>query len=112
MSPATDIELEGLRGQWVAEGSESDLGLWWLADDVRELLGAEATEEDVRATTLRALRPLLESGKLKAVNLLEGGKFEPWPGDVDQQLDRIAEAWRAAVKPNIGDVVWFIGTRG
>jgi hypothetical protein len=112
MTPVTDIDLEGVRGRWVAEGSESDLGLWWLADDVRELLGADATEEEVRATTLRALRPLMESGQLQAVNLLEGGKFEPWPGDVAQQLERIEKAWRATVEPNIGDVVWFIGNRG
>jgi hypothetical protein len=107
-----DIDLEGVRRRWVVDGSESDLGLWWLADDVRELLGADASEAEVRIATLRAVRPLLESGQLRAVNLLEGGKFEPWPGDTAQQIERIAEAWRAVVKPNIGDVVWFIGSRG
>ncbi|HYV44782.1 MAG TPA: hypothetical protein VFA20_07975 [Myxococcaceae bacterium] len=107
-----DIDLDDIRKRWVAEGSESDLGLWWLADDVREILGADATEDEVRVITLRALRPLLESGTLRAVNLLEGGKFEMWPGDVDEQLDRIAEGWRATHDPGIGDVVWFIGPRG
>jgi hypothetical protein len=82
-----------------------------LADDVREALGPGAAEEEVRIITLQALRPLLESGKLSAVDLLEGGKFEAWPGDVEQQLGRIANEWRTVGKPNIGDIVWFIGRR-
>lgn len=105
------IDFETIRKRWVTEGSESDLGLWWLADDLREILRDDATEEEVRAATLEALRPLLESGKLRAVTLLEGGKFEVWAGDIDQQLASIDEGWRTVGKPNIGDVVWFIGER-
>ncbi len=106
-----NIDFEAIRKRWVTEGSESDLGLWWLADDLREVLGDEVTEEEVRAATLEALRPLLESGRLRAVRLLEGGKFEVWTGDIDQQLASIAEGWRAVGKPDVGDVVWFIGKR-
>jgi hypothetical protein len=65
----------------------------------------------VRRTTLEALRPLLASGQLRAVELLDGGKFERWPGNVEQQLARIEVEWRAVGKPDIGDVVWFIGDR-
>jgi len=106
-----DIDFKTTRERWVTEGSESDLGLWWLAEDVREVLGDAATEEEVRAATLTALGPLLESGALRAVTLLDGGKFEVWSGDVAEQLARIAEGWKAVGKPDIGDVVWFIGTR-
>jgi hypothetical protein len=106
------IDFESLRKRWLTEGSESDLGLWWLADDLREVLGPNATEEDVRAATLSALRPLLESRQLRAVTLLEGGKFEVWGGDVGEQLASIAKGWRTVGKPDIGDVVWFIGKRG
>jgi hypothetical protein len=106
-----DSDFEALRERWVVESSESDLGLWWLADDLREVLGDGATEAEVRAATLEALRPLLEAGKLRAVTLLEGGKFEVWTGGVDQQLASIAEGWRAVSTPDIGDVVWFIGER-
>lgn len=107
-----DIDFKSIRERWVTEGSESDLGLWWLADDLREVLGNAATEEEVRSATVRALRPLLESGTLRAVDLLEGGKFEVWSGDVDQQLARIVEGWKTVGKPDIGDVVWLIGRRG
>jgi len=111
MTPVMDIDLEAMRQRWVAEGSGSDLGLWWLADDVREALGPGAAEEEVRIVTLRALRPLLESGKLRAVDMLERGKFEGWPGDVEQQLGRIESEWRKVGRLDIGDVVWFIGRR-
>jgi hypothetical protein len=111
MSSEAKTNLEKLGEQWVVESAESDLGLWWLADDLRECLGDEATEEEVLTATLAALRPLLESGRLRAVTLLKGGEFEVWRGEVTQQLSRVAEAWRAVGKPTIGDVVWFIGER-
>lgn len=107
----TNVDFKAIHERWVMEGSKSDLGLWWLADDLREILGDDAAEEEVRAATLEALRPLLESGKLRAVTLAEGGKFEVWAGDVDQQLASIAEGWRTVGRPDIGDVVWFIGER-
>lgn len=106
------IDFEAIRKRWVTEGAGSDLGLWWLADDLREALGCDATEEEVRAVTLELLRPLLESAQLQAVTLLEGGKFEIWTGDVDQQLEKIVKGWKTVGKPDIGDVVWFIGEQG
>ena len=108
----SEIDFQAIRERWVQEGSESDMGLWWLAEDLREVLGDTATEEEVRDATLTALRPMLESGTLRAVNLLDGGAFEAWSGDVDQQLARIVEGWKAVGTPDIGDVVWFIGRRG
>lgn len=106
-----DDKIEAIRERWIEEGLGSDLGLWWLADDVRELLGDKVPEEGVRSVTLEILRPLLQSGKLRAVTLVEGGKFELWVGDVDQQLARIADGWRSVGRPDIGDVVWLIGQR-
>jgi len=84
-----------LPAAWTAAGVDSDLGLWWLADDVREAMGDGATESDVRATTLRLLRPLLEARVLTAVDLHEGGRFTPWRGNAAAQLERILREWRA-----------------
>ena len=109
MTSVTDIDLEIIRAQWLEEASESELGLWWLADDLREVLGDSATEDEVRAATLEAVKPLLESGKLLAVDFLKGGITKPWSGEIDQQLERIAEDWKSVGKPEIGDVVWFTG---
>jgi len=84
-----------LPAAWTAAGVDSDLGLWWLADDVREAMGDGATESDVRATTLRLLRPLLEARVLTAVDFHEGGRFTPRLGNAAAQLERILREWRA-----------------
>lgn len=98
-----------LQRRWVAEGRKNDLGLWWMARDVRQSLGPRASEDDVRARTLDLLRPLLDAGELRAAGLLPGGKFAEWKGSVEEQLHRIDSDWRALErKPSLGDVVWFI----
>lgn len=106
------MKIESVQGRWVKEAEDSDLGLWWLADDVREFLGAEASEAVVRERTLEFVKPLLESGQLRAVDLLSGGRFREWGGEVSEQLARISEAWaRLERRPRIGDIVTFIGLR-
>jgi len=107
----TQINLDALRERWAAEGADSDLGLWWLADDLRTVLGNASTEAEVRSATLEVLRPLLESGQLRAVSMLEGGKFAIWTDDVNRQLEIISDRWKQVGKPDIGDIVWFIGER-
>lgn len=105
------IDFTSIRSRWLKEASTSDLGLWWLADDIREVLGGQATETEVRTATLQAVRPLLESGRIRAVTLLEGGAFKVWEGNVEQQLTAIGEQWRLLGTPDIGDIVWLIGSR-
>lgn len=105
------IELDVVRERWVAEASDTDLGLWWLVDDLRDLLGKNASDRELRGTLLEALRPLLESGKLRVMTPSEGGAFDVWTGDVDRQLGRIIDGWKAVGEPDIGDVAWFIGER-
>jgi hypothetical protein len=104
-----DEELEDARARWAKAAADSDIGLWWIADDIRQLQPG-ASEEEVRRETLRALRPLLSQGLLRAVNLLPGGTYQAWDGSVDGQLARIELEWaRLGRPPDIGDVVWFIG---
>ena len=105
------IDYEAIRRRWIVEGAESDLGLWWLADDLREALPSASSEEEVRTATLAALRPLLESHALTAVTLSDDGQFEVWPGTVEQVIARIEAGWRDVGVPDIGDVVWFFGER-
>jgi hypothetical protein len=102
--------IQETKRRWALEASSSDLGLWWIADDVRELAGDNVDECGVREQTLELLRPLLQNATLQAVDLLPGGRFRPWVGDVDAQLSRIDTEWRAlGCQPNLGDIVWFIG---
>lgn len=99
-------ELRRLQKSWKVAASSSDLGLWWLAEDVREVVGGNASEETVRRLTLAALEPLLVTGELRAVTLETGGSFVAWDGTIDEQLRKIEEGWIEVGKPTIGDVVW------
>jgi hypothetical protein len=104
--------LNALRERWVTEASGSDLGLWWLANDVRETIGAMHTEEQIRDITLELLKPLLDDGSLRVVDVLPDGSFAAWSGESDAQLARIESSWRSlGHKPGLGDVAWFIGRR-
>lgn len=103
---------ESVQVRWVKEAEESDLGLWWLADDVRESLESEASESAVCERTLVLLEPLLKSGQLRAVDLLQEGLFREWDGEVAEHLVRIGQDWkRLGRRPRIGDIVTFIGPR-
>lgn len=106
------MRTESVQERWIKEAEESDLDLWWLADDVRELLGQEASEAAVRERTLELVKPLLQSGQLRAVDLLPEGRFREWGGEVTEQLARISESWNHLERrPRIGDIVTFIGPR-
>lgn len=97
--------------RWLVEVSDGELGLWWLADDVRALLGPTAGEDEVMDATLRALKPLLEQGLLRACDSMDYGRNIEWPGPVDEILRKIWTAWLAIGRPKIGDVVCFIDCR-
>lgn len=109
----SSAKIATLRQEWSETAKDSDMGIWWLAADVREAFGAHLTEDEVRTITLDALKPLLESSQLRAGDLLDGGVFSGWGGSARQQLERIEREWKEFMKPpTIGDIVWFIGPRG
>jgi hypothetical protein len=104
-------EREMIEG-WLRECADSDVGLWWLADDIREALPAETPEDAVRHETMRMISRLLETRVVRAVTLETDGGYTAWQGTVDEQLSRIDSEWEALGKPpGIGDIVWFIGPR-
>lgn len=105
------LTLEEVGKRWVDACAGSDVGLWWLADDIRQLR-PDASEGEIRQETLRALRPLLSQDSLRAVSLLPGGAYRSWEGSVDEQLARIETEWALLGRPpDIGEIVWFIGAR-
>lgn len=105
-------EIRKLQRLWEVEGTDTDLGLWWVSGDIRDLMPPGSSEEAVRRQTLAALRPLLEAGTLRAVDLLPMGKFKVWEGSVEEQLARIDAEWsKLGRAPDIGDIVWFLGLR-
>ncbi|HVG60978.1 MAG TPA: hypothetical protein VNA24_20635 [Hyalangium sp.] len=107
----TNDALEDARRRWVETCASSDVGLWWVADDIRQLMPG-APEHEIRSETLRALRPLLQQGSLRAAKLLPAGSYQLWGDSIEEQLARIDEEWAALGRPpDIGDIVWFIGAR-
>ncbi|HZI08726.1 MAG TPA: hypothetical protein VEZ71_32210 [Archangium sp.] len=106
-----DEKVQALQLSWVEQGADSDIGLWWVAEDIRQTMPG-ASEKEIRSETLRVLRPVLKSGTLRAVDLLPGGHFQPWAGSVEEQLARIDQEWaQLEAPPSLGDIVWFIGPR-
>src|SRR4051812_29942096 len=100
--------IEEAKRAWVDESETSDLGLWWIADDVRELMPG-ASEEEVCRETLRALLPLLRAGTLRAGDMLPTGRFSAWQAPIEEQLARIEAEWiQLGREPIIGEIVWFI----
>ncbi len=104
-------DLENVQHGWIRECLDEggDLGLWLIIADINELMPG-ATEAELRRETLLLLRPLLESGSLRAADMLPDIGFRVWSGTVDDQLARIDLDWaRLGRRPTIGEVVWFIG---
>src|SRR5688572_26947056 len=101
-----------LQRMWRAEGEGSELGLWWIAEDVRQAFPG-IDDATVRSITTRALRPMLEHGELHAGALGADGSFVPWTGSAEEQLRRIDSAWKDLGRPpSVGDVCWFVARRG
>lgn len=84
------------------------MGLWWLAEDVRDLLGPDQAEEHVASETLRAPEPLLEARAMMPCDLRGPGYFVPWVGSPEEHAGRILDAWKKLDEPDIGDIVWFV----
>ena len=103
-----EVKLAALR-----ELEEDEVGLWLLCRWVREKL---RTEDPVAVSrlTLQVVRELLETGGVVAGyygSLGSGvppGYITPWPGSVEDILDRIDREWAALGRePNIGEIVIF-----
>ena len=103
-------KVEDAQRGWVRDAMSSDLGLWWLAADTRELRPG-APEDEVRLETLRALRPLLASGALRAVHLLPGEPLHPGREQRRSNSRELMRSGQHSGPPDLGDVVWFIGAR-
>jgi len=94
--------------EWERAGIESELGLWWLVSDIKELL-ATANKEEILAVTLDLLKPLLVGRKLIPVEFNEKGEYTLWNDEPEAAFrkirDQLSELGRL---PDIGDICMFI----
>lgn len=91
---AMDEAISKLRKDWKRNGAGSDLGLWWLANDVRCVHSQERSEDEVRHLTLETVRPLLESGNLRAGDMHPDGTFVPWSGTAEESCAAFPKSGR------------------
>ena len=97
-----------LQEKWLRIANDTELGLWVIVKDLVEK-SPHASPSEIRSMTVNALRPILESGKLYAADLLPDGKVRLWKGSSDEILNRIDAEWIGLGRdPNIGDIVWFL----
>jgi hypothetical protein len=89
-------------------GLDDWVGLWVVADFVRESLQTP-TAEEVRQTAIQLLRPLVDGGYMEAGTLTSTG-FEAWR-DQGTAVDRIDGLWkRIGRDPNLADNVYLSNT--
>ncbi len=76
----------------MCEGLRDYVGLWQIVRFVADEAHAQS-EEALQAAVLEELSRLLDASVFEAVDLVEGGGSEAWPGDVNDILTRIREEW-------------------
>jgi len=91
----------------MCEGLRDYVGLWQIVRFVADEAHAQS-EEALQAAVLEELSRLLDASVFEAVDLVEGGGSEAWPGDVNDILTRIREEWNLRGRPpNIPDMPWL-----
>ena len=82
------------------------VGLWWLANSVRELL--PANDPSVIDETLALLGPPLEAGRIIA-GQFGTYVFEEWKISPAEIISEIKREWTELGRdPDIGEIVWFV----
>lgn len=102
------IEPDPVQREILLFGLDDWVGLWVVADFVRESLQTP-TADEVRQTAIQLLRPLIEGGYVKAGNLTPTG-FEAWR-DQGAAVDRIDGWWkRLGRDPKLPDDIYLSNT--
>ncbi|MBO7486734.1 MAG: hypothetical protein J6T84_11815 [Spirochaetaceae bacterium] len=104
-------KLINLQNEWVKTSIDSEMGLWWLANDVREIIG-NLPEQEICSLTLNLIKPLLIEKKLLPITLNNDGTYKVWSEEPSRVIEKIRNQWLSlGRKPTIDDIVWFIGSR-
>jgi hypothetical protein len=101
------MDIDDLVADFLKESEVDYVGLWEIAQESREDLGARSSEE-ARKLSLEVVRRLYEKG-LRPGNYW-GGDFDYWPDEgCRAALERIEREWiRAGADPNLAEpICWF-----
>ena len=107
---ATADKVEVLKRHVAASALEDYLDLSWLASDVEAALEIRDSDE-LRETTVRIARELMEDDLLAPGFPDEKGDFHAWPPGAALAAKGIDARWRLLGRaPHLGEIVWFAAT--
>jgi hypothetical protein len=102
---------EELKNLLLDECERDEVGLWFIIRYLRDDLGMNDLDQ-IRRSTLRMVRELLETGNVVAGDYAPPGSGLPawmivsWDGTIDDILARVGREWdRLGREPNIGEIV-------
>lgn len=97
----------------IAEVHADEVGLWFIVARIRDEVG-DADPDRLQRETLECIELMLASGKVSAGSHRPDGRgLEPWHGDQQDILNRIAHEWNELGRiPDIGEIVVFVGLDG
>ena len=96
--------IQMLASRFRSECEADGVGIW----QVVKAAGKGQTPEQVASECVAVVRSVLADG-LVNIGQFEQGKFIPWPGNTDDQLDRLAaEILALEARVDIGDIGWLV----
>jgi hypothetical protein len=106
MRTLADVDFDRLVNDFYAESGGDLVGLWELAKEVEELIGAGSAVQDDSTAIVRAL---LARGLRAGTPPYSIDGYEPWPDQhPDAVVDRIRQEWdQLGRMPSLPDIVWF-----
>lgn len=102
------MEIKELIDDFLSEATADYVGLWEIAQVVREELRA-STADEVRNMSMTIVKQLYKRG-LRPGDYYLGSRFDFWPDEgLEAMLDRIEREWiRNGADPNLAEpICWF-----
>jgi hypothetical protein len=107
MTTLSTDKSEGLERMILEELTDDYLGMWEVAQLVRDELGTEDAIE-VREYALGVLETMLMHGLIRPGLARSDGRFDAWELDPGRAALRISDEWkRLGRMPTLGDIAWL-----
>lgn len=88
-------------------GSVDYLDVWFISRLATQELGPRQRDQ-LQELVLAAIEHLLESGRVRAGDLVTPGEFVPWPSDAAEAFERVRSEFTALNRDlRVGDIAWF-----
>ncbi len=107
MATLSTAKAERLERMILEELTDDYLGMWEVAQLVRDELGTE-DDAEVRESTIGVLETMLMHGLIRPGLARSDGRFEAWALDPGRAALRISEEWeRLGRMPTLGEIAWL-----